>query len=49
MLRKYPASNVRATIFKAIKKLFSKLSQLAFTFSKLAIETLEQGVKYVQS
>ena len=25
------------------------LSQLALTFSKLTIETLEQGVKYVQS
>ena len=25
------------------------LSNLAFTYSKLAIETLEQGVKYVQS
>ena len=24
-------------------------TQLAFAFSKLAIETLEQGVKYVQS
>ena len=24
-------------------------SQLAFTFSKLTIETLEQGVKYAQS
>ena len=30
---------------------FSKLfnSQLAFTYSKLTIERLEQGVKYVQS
>ena len=25
------------------------LSQPAFTYSKLTIETLEQGVKYVQS
>ena len=25
------------------------LSQLVFTYSKLAIETLEQGAKYVQS
>ena len=29
------------------KKLFN--SQAAFTYSKLTIETLEQGVKYVQS
>ena len=27
----------------------NKATQLAFTCSKLAIETLEQGVKYVQS
>ena len=26
-----------------------KYSQLAFTYSKLTIETLEQGLKYVQS
>ena len=25
------------------------ITQLAFTFSKLTIETLEQGVKYLQS
>ena len=33
-------------------RLFStkfELSQLAFTCSKLTLETLEQGVKYVQS
>ena len=28
---------------------FSQTSQPAFTSSKLTIETLEQGVKYVQS
>ena len=28
--------------------LFSQLTQPAFTCSKLTIETLEQGVKYVQ-
>ena len=27
----------------------SRITQLAFTCSKLTIETLEQGVKYVQS
>ena len=29
--------------------IFSYLTKSAFTWSKLAIETLEQGVKYVQS
>ena len=28
---------------------FTQSTQLAFTYSKLTIETLEQGVKYVQS
>ena len=30
-------------------KIAISLTQLAITFSKLTIETLEQGVKYVQS
>ena len=30
-------------------KIQSKISQSVFTCSKLTIETLEQGVKYVQS
>ena len=30
-------------------KMIGKLSQLAFTCSKLTIQTLEQGVKYVQN
>ena len=29
--------------------LLSEITQLAFTHSKLIIETLEQGLKYVQS
>ena len=31
------------------EKLYQELAQPAFTCSKLTIETLEQGVKYVQS
>ena len=34
---------------KNLKKKPVLTSQSAFTYSKLAIETLEQGVKYVQS
>ena len=30
-------------------KLLKELTQPAFTYSKLTIETLEQGMKYVQS
>ena len=30
-------------------QLFLDFTQPAFTYSKLTIETLEQGVKYVQS
>ena len=36
-------------IFAFIAVLDLKLSQPAITCSKLTIETLEQGVKYVQS
>ena len=35
--------------FSNNNKLNKLFPQLAFTFSKLTIETLEQGVKYVQS
>ena len=37
-------------LIKSSKKITLQCSsQLVFTFSKLIIETLEQGVKYVQS
>ena len=42
-----PACGMKA--FMAISILFFVVSQPAFTCSKLTIETLEQGVKYVQS
>ena len=32
-----------------VTKVLKDLSQLAFTYSKSTIETLEKGVKYVQS
>ena len=35
--------------FHSFEKGLNCLAQSAFTFSKLKIETLEQGVKYVQS
>ena len=35
--------------FKSMKYEKVKMSQSAFTCSKLTIETLDQGVKYVQS
>ena len=38
LLRKYPRLNIKKGLF-----------QLTITCSKSAIETLEQGVKYVQS
>ena len=41
---------VRDTFLFLLKqKLSFTISQSAFTYSKLTIETLEQGVKYVQS
>ena len=36
-------------ILENVKTIFSDATQSAFTFSKLAIETLQQCVKYVQS
>ena len=32
-----------------LKKIFQTCTQLAFTCTKLTIETLEQGLKYAQS
>ena len=37
------------TLIKSAKFITEHLTQPAFAFSKLTIETLEQGVKYVQS
>ena len=37
------------SIFKKSSKSVKKRTQSAFTFSKLTIETLEEGAKYVQS
>ena len=43
----------QVTVFYMMETLvlsgLKSLSRSAFTFSKLTIETLEQGVKYVQS
>ena len=37
------------TLIKTVTKTRGEDTQLAFTCLKLTIETLEQGVKYVQS
>ena len=44
-------SYVKESILITLNNLFyqSSVFQAAFTYSKLAIERLEQGVKYVQS
>ena len=49
VLRKFHAKNGFPIKKKRVKnlKLFIKETQLAFTYSKLTTETLEQGVKYV--
>ena len=52
VLRKFHAKNgFPIKKKKRVKdlKLIIKETQLAFTYSKLTTETLEQGVKYVQS
>ena len=33
----------------SLQSFFRKAAQLAFTFSKLTIESLEQSVKYIQN
>ena len=38
-----------ALYFNNYIECFSKKTHSAFTFSKLTIETLDEGVKYVQS
>ena len=43
----FGGKNIEQGYYCYFKKLFN--SQAAFTYSKLTIETLEQGVKYVQS
>ena len=42
-------SNIIRVISGTAKPLNELFTQLTFTCSKLTIETLEQGVKYVQS
>ena len=41
--------NYKVLKFNVINSSYFEIGQSAFTFSKLTIETLEQGVKYVQS
>ena len=41
--------NVLKSLFLLVHSVWNLLTQLAYTCSKLTIETLEQGVKYVQS
>ena len=43
----YILENIASKTFLLFKKIFK--TQSTFTCSKLTIETLEQGVKYVQS
>ena len=49
--KSFQSQNVILFLFFIIKYLylFMLLAQAAITYSKLTIETLEQGVKYVQS
>ena len=44
-----PPENIRKPLFSDIFSGYIKNTQPAFTYSKLIIETLEQGVEYVQS
>ena len=51
-MQQHYAATKMTNIFKAVTIVttYKKLqSQPAFTYSKLTIETLEQGVKYVQN
>ena len=48
-MRGYEFSLTHTFLYEDTGKYTSALIQLAFTCSKLTIETLEQGVKYVQS
>ena len=45
----WESSQIVTECWICFRKLLQLLSQSAFTCSKLTIETLEQGVKYVQS
>ena len=45
----FPLENFQWTVFIGIKTQKRVETQLLFTSSKLTIETLEQGLKYVQS
>ena len=45
----FPSKDFAKNIYFALNKFLNQYTQSAFTWSKLTIETLEQGVKYVQS